>query len=677
MSDKKQSLFRRFNHRQTQSPATSAFRIALTYVVFGVLWILISDHVLALLVGTGQIYHDLQTVKGWFYVLITALILYFLIIETLGLYQESKNTLKETNEKLSEQLARTQLSEERYHLAVLGSTDSMWEYDHTTRRLFTDDRLLKSLGYSDEDAQVSTIEDWLKFVVTDQVQAVQESLANYFADPVPVVEITYPIYAHDGTIAWIHTRGYAQIDHGSIRKIGGSHTNITLQRHYEHSLFDMAYRDALTGLPNWNRFEQLFNERVAEDPEAQLILAYVDIDDFKNINDVYGFKNGDQLLIQIGEDLNLSLGHDRLVAKLGGDSFGILCRLDQIPNPIDVETSLLSVIHRTRLINNNPITVTASVGIVVYPRDGRSFLELMQLADETMYDSKRRGKNKVSFHDPITHQDRLDTLTILNQLRQSVVTGDFSLVFQPVIRMSNHQTTSIETLVRWQDTQGRSVSPARFIPLAEKHGLILGIERWIFRKAFAQLRLWLDEGMTLPISINLSGVGLSDAGFIDEILQMAKDLEIPQSAFRIEITETALIENHDAAMQHLEQFRKDGVKILLDDFGSGYSSLTYLTQLPMDVIKIDARFVRQLSESPKNQKILRSVVSLGHDLECKIIAEGVETEEEASMLHDIGIRYGQGYLYAYPMDAQALKAFLSSARTSDPSSTSHEPHRTV
>jgi diguanylate cyclase (GGDEF)-like protein len=662
MTDKKPSMTRRFDRRQTQSPAKSAFRITLTYVVFGVLWILISDHVLALMVGDGQLYHDLQTVKGWFYVVITALILYGLVIETLSLYQESKNTLKETNEKLLEQLAKTQLSEERYQLAVLGSTDSMWEYDHTTRHLFSDDRLLKSLGYSEDEAQVSTIEDWLKFVVTDHAEGVTESLARFFTDPVPVVEITYPIYAHDKTIAWIHTRGYAQIINGSIQKIAGSHTNITLQRHYEHNLYDMAYQDALTGLPNWNRFEQLFNERVAEDPEGQLILAYVDIDDFKNINDVYGFKAGDQLLIQIGEDLKQSFGHDRLVAKLGGDSFGILRSLDRIPNQSEVHANLLSIIHRTRLINNNPITVTASVGVVVYPRDGRSFLELMQLADETMYESKRRGKNKVSFHDPITHQDRLESLTILNQLRQSVVTGDFSLVFQPIIRMSDHQPTSIETLVRWQDTQGRSISPSKFIPLAEKHGLILGIERWIFRKAFAQLRHWLDEGMSLPISINLSGLGLTDANFIDEILQMAKDLQIPQSAFRIEITETALIENHDAAMQHLERFRKDGVKILLDDFGSGYSSLTYLTQLPMDVIKIDAKFVRQLSESPKNQKILRAVVSLGHELECKIIAEGIETVDEAAMLFDIGIRYGQGYLYAHPMDAQALKVFLETAR---------------
>ena len=666
MSDKKPSLFRRFDRRQTQSPAKSAFRITLTYVIFGVLWILISDHALALLVGEGQLYHDLQTVKGWFYVLLTAIILYGLVIETLGLYQESKNALRETNAKLSEQLTRAQLSEERYQLAVLGSTDSIWEYDHTTRHLFTDDRLLKSLGYSEEEAQVSTIDDWLKFVVEAHLEEVRGSLSRYFTDPVPVVEITYPIYAHDGTIAWIHTRGYAQIVDGAIRKIGGSHTNITLQRHYEHNLFDMAYQDALTGLPNWNRFEQLFNERVAEDPEGQLILAYVDIDDFKNINDVYGFKAGDQLLIRIGEDLKQSLGHDRLVAKLGGDSFGLLRRLDHIPSPHEVEANLLAIIHRTRLINNNPITVTASVGIVVYPRDGRSFLELMQLADETMYESKRRGKNKVSFHDPITHQDRLDTLTILNQLRQSVVTGDFSLVFQPVIRMSDHQPTSIETLVRWHDAQGRSVSPSRFIPLAEKHGLILGIERWIFRKAFTQLRAWLDEGLTLPISINLSGVGLTDAGFIDEILHMAKDFEIPQSAFRIEITETALIENHDAALQHLERFRKDGVKILLDDFGSGYSSLTYLTQLPMDVIKIDARFVRQLSNSPKNQKILRAMVSLGHELECKIIAEGVETEDEAAMLYDIGIRHGQGYLYAHPMNAQALNAFLKSTPTPNP-----------
>lgn len=660
MKRKDHPILRRLGQRQLSSPAKAALRITLTYVVFGVVWILVSDQVLEILVGNGQLYQDLQTVKGWFYVVVTALILYGLVVEALGLYRDSELSLQETNAKLTEQLTKTQLSEERYHLAVLGSTDSIWEYDHSTRRLFSDDRLLKSLGYSEEEAQVSTIEDWLKFIVKTHLPEVREALTKYFQNPDTVVEITYPMIAKDGSTAWIHTRGYAQIVEGTIRKIGGSHTNITLQKQYEQTLYAMAYQDPLTGLPNWNRFEQLFNELVSDDPEGLLVMAYVDIDDFKNINDVYGFKAGDQLLVQIAEDFKQVLGSDRLVAKLGGDSFGLLRRLDHIPTQQEVERTLLPIINRTRLIHNNTITVTASVGVVIYPRDGRSFLDLMQLADETMYESKRRGKNKVSFHDPIAHHERLNTLNLLNQLRRAIITGDFHLVYQPVIRLEDQQPTSIETLVRWEDAQGHSISPSKFIPLAEKHGLILGIERWIFRKAFTQLREWLDQGNTLPLSINLSGVGLTDEHFIDEILTMAQDLKIPTTAFRIEITETALIENHDQALHHLERLRRDGVKILLDDFGSGYSSLTYLTQLPMDVIKIDARFVRQLAESAKNQKILRAIVTLGNELQCKIIAEGVETPEEAAMLQAIGIRHVQGYLYAKPMVPLALLTWLSS-----------------
>ena len=671
MKRKERPILHGLGQRQLTSPAKAALRITLTYVLFGVVWILVSDQVLESLVGNGQLYQDLQTVKGWFYVAVTALILYGLVVETLGLYRDSQTTLKETNTRLLEQLTKTRLSEERYQLAVLGSTDSIWEYDHPSRRLFSDDRLLKSLGYSEEEAQVGTIDDWLKFVDPRHLISVREALVKYFQNPDPVVEITYPMIAKDGSIAWIHTRGYAQIVNGNIQKIGGSHTNVTLQKQYEETLYDMAYEDPLTKLPNWNRFEQLFNQRVSEDSEGILIMAYVDIDDFKNINDVYGFKAGDQLLIQIAEDLKSQLGIDRLVAKLGGDSFGLLRSMDHIPDQREVETTLLPIIHRTRLIHNTPITVTASVGVVVYPRDGRSFLDLMQLADETMYESKRRGKNKVSFHDPIAHQERLNTLNLINQLRLAIVTGDFHLVYQPVIRLEDHQPTSIETLVRWEDVHGHSVSPATFIPLAEKQGLILGIERWIFKKAFTQLRQWLDSGITLPLSINLSGVGLTDDHFIDEILTMAQELKVPTTAFRIEITETALIENHDQVLHHLERLRRDGVKILLDDFGSGYSSLTYLTQLPMDVIKIDARFVRQLADSPKNQKILRAVVTLGHELNCKIIAEGVETTEEAAMLNAIGIRYVQGYLFAKPMDPHVFSTWLTESL--EPESISHEP----
>lgn len=648
------SVLRRLDRRNVLSPIKSALRITLIYVLFGVLWILISDRALEILVGNGELYQDLQTVKGWFYVGLTGFMLYGLVIETLSLYRDSQVTLQTTNEKLSEQLAKTQASEERYQLAVLGSTDSIYEYDHATRRLFSDDRLLKALGYLDEETNVSSIDDWLRFIDPDHLEAVRTTLLNYFKHPRPIVEVTYPMRDKKGNLAWIHTRGYAQIVDGVIHKIGGSHTDITIQRRYEQSLFDMAYVDPLTRLPNWNRFEKLFDEWTTQDPDGMLILAYVDIDDFKNINDVYGFKLGDLLLVQIAQDLHQQLGHDRIVAKLGGDSFGILRRLDRILEPREVEQNLLGIINRTRLINGNPVTVTASVGIVVYPRDGKSFLELMQLADETMYDSKRRGRNKVSFHDPIAHQERLETLTLLNQLRQAVVTGDFELVYQPVIRLDDQQPTSVEALIRWNDVFGRSIPPSRFIPLAERHGLILSIERWIFKKAFGQLRQWLDDGWDLPLSINLSGVGLMDEHFIHEILDLANVHKIPSSAFRIEITETALIENHDQALKQLERIRQDGIKILLDDFGSGYSSLTYLTQLPIDVIKIDARFVRQLSESAKNQKILRAVVTLGHELDCKIIAEGVETVDEAAMLHDIGIRHAQGYLFAKPMSAQAL-----------------------
>ena len=668
MPSKPLSILRRLDRRHVLSPAKEALRITLTYALFGVLWILISDQVLKLMVGTGQLYQDLQTLKGWLYVTLTAIILYGLVVETLGLYRDSQQRLEHTNDQLSQQLSKTRTSEERYQLAVLGSTDSMWEYDHTTRRLFSDDRLLKALGYSEEETQISSIEDWLKFVDTNHLSEVRQTLTRYFNDPQPIVEVTYPMRAQDGSIAWIHTRGYAQIVNGVIQKIGGSHTDITIQRRYEQSLYDMAYCDPLTGLPNWNQFEKIFDAWISENPASTLIMAYVDIDDFKNINDVYGFKQGDQLLVQIADDLSRNLGHDRIVAKLGGDSFGILRRLDRIPDVAEVEKNLLGVINRTRLINGNPVTVTASVGVVVYPRDGQSFLDLMQLADETMYESKRRGKNKISFHNPTVHQERLETLTLLNQLRQSIVTGDFDLVFQPVIRLEDQHPTSVEALVRWNDAQGRPISPARFIPLAENHGLIIAIERWIFTKAFDQLRAWLDAGWALPLSINLSGVGLTDETFVHEILDMAKQRQIPAHAFRIEITETALIENHDQALTQMERLRQEGVKILLDDFGSGYSSLTYLTQLPMDVIKIDARFVRQLSESPKNQKILRAVVTLGHELGCKIIAEGVETDDEAAMLKELGIRHVQGYLFAKPMNAQRLfERYATPARDLDPS----------
>ncbi|MGB7595798.1 MAG: EAL domain-containing protein [Erysipelotrichaceae bacterium] len=636
---------RLFRLNKKLTPYRSAVRISLIYLIFGVLWIIISDRLLAFLVSDPEIYIQLSTVKGWIYVAITTAFLYVLVVSTLDLYVEAKRKVESVNEDLANQLAKTEASEQRFELAVKGSFDSIWEYDVTANQVIMSDPLLRNLGYTSQDFTIETLDDWIALIHPSDVDVFKQRIENFLTDPLENFEFSYRVFKKDGSIAWIRTHGSARIDEkGIITKIAGSHSDITLAHEYEEKLTHLAYFDTLTGLMNWHGFANLIELRINTQPDKPFSLLFLDIDDFKNINDVHGYQVGDRLLREISVELTKLIREPDVIANLGGDGFGFL--METIQN-----TELLAKIHTIyetfRVIHNLEgllLNVYASVGIAQYPKDSRNFAGLMQSADEAMYQAKSEGKNTFVFFSEELHAHRIKSIAMILDLRKAVENDELYLMYQPIYRMDDLEFSSIETLIRWNPTGKENIPPDVFIPLAETSGLIGKIELWVFEHAFMQVVAWRAEHKKrIPVAINLSSYGITNDVFVQHVVDLLTKYGIRDGEVEIEITETGLIESYDIAVKNLMILRANGVRILLDDFGKGYSSLTHLVKLPIDILKIDIGFTSRIHTSLEIDSVITTIVNLAHSINLEVIAEGIEHAYQVEFLRSINADFGQGY----------------------------------
>jgi len=649
-----------FAWRNNPKPHLSAIRIAFLYLIFGATWILTTDQLLELVFGNSSSNLFFQMVKGWVFVALTAIFIYALVIDTLDLYVKAQEKLKLANADLKVQLERTEASEQRYQLAVLGSSDSIWEYDAKNQTFFMDGRILRSLGYSEEESHISDMTQWLALVVKEDMDHLRHVLDEFTKSDGEVLEATYRIYRKDGEIAWIKSHGYSLKNaRGHVSKVAGSHTDITMNKVYEDQLTRLAYYDTQSGLLNWQGFGNLVDSQIQTEPDRPFALLYMDIDDFKDINDVHGYTIGNKLLKYLADDLLKIVTPPDIVAKLGGDGFGVMTFTDDPTQLKTLARRLLECFQTERKIDDQILSVSASLGITTYPNDDRSFKNLMQSADEAMYEAKRTGKNKHYFYTAETHQHRVDMISLTKDLRKAVDNHELTLVFQPIYRFSDRKVCALECLVRWRHKERGEIPPSVFIPIAENAGWINLVETAVFTQAFRQIQAWKAKGLPLvPIAINLSAHGVADDAFIHTIQSLRDAYGIKQGEFEIEVTESSLIRNYDAAIRNLRRLRETGVKILLDDFGQGYSSLTYLVNLPIDILKIDREFIRGIGTSDNNDAIVKTIVGLAHDMHLLVVAEGIETQEQALFLNEAGTDYAQGYLYHRPANSEIIGSLI-------------------
>lgn len=424
-----------------------------------------------------------------------------------------------------------------------------------------------------------------------------------------------------------------------------------------------AHHDVLTGLPNRALLRERLSNTIQRNQRRKSLryaLLFLDLDRFKVINDSLGHLQGDLLLCEVAKRLQQSVRTGDTVARLGGDEFCVL--LDDIDKTADIEhiaRRILTSVSAVYVLNGQNLYTTTSIGITTSLLGYKDADAVIRDADAAMYEAKAQGKARYCFFDQSLHQNALNRLKLENDLRNAVDNGEIIVYYQPIYDLRSQQIASFEALARWQHPHLGLISPATFIPLAEETGLINELGMRVLRDATAQVHRWREQGHpNLAVSVNLSGRQLTQRDFLAQIESILAASALPPQALKLEITESLLIQHFDMAQRFLQQLQTMEIQILLDDFGTGYSSLNYLHQFPLDTIKIDRTFLQQIASSEKSLQLLSGVRTLARNLGLTLVAEGIETSAQLKLLRELGVEFGQGYLFGAPMPADQASGLL-------------------
>jgi len=435
--------------------------------------------------------------------------------------------------------------------------------------------------------------------------------------------------------------------------------------HKEH-LVRLAHYDSLTALPNRVLFNGTLNKAIAAAARHQrkLAILFIDIDRFKNINDAFGHATGDRLLREIAHRLSTVLRADDILARLGGDEFIILLNdVGSTSLVSSVAEKLIQTCSQPVKIDGREFFVTASVGICVYPDDGNSLEGLQKNADMAMYRAKRSGGGTFQYFTQEMNTEAHEHAQLETALRKAIRNNEFALHFQPKLDVKQGTITGAEALIRWESPELGFVSPARFIPLAENSGLIMAIGEWTLREACRIIRKWQDDGYpSIKIAVNLSSKQFRHQDVPKLVKDILEETKLDPCWLELEITETAVMDDVDTAINTMKEISALGITIAMDDFGTGYTSISYLKRFPVSILKVDQSFVKEVPDHPDDCAIVTGIIALAHSLNMKVVAEGVETVEQMQFLADNDCDIVQGYYLGRPLPAEKFSEMLRSEK---------------
>jgi len=446
----------------------------------------------------------------------------------------------------------------------------------------------------------------------------------------------------------------------------------------QEQMHNLAYYDVVTGLPNRAQLNERMSRmlRNAERNESKFAVLFLDLDHFKQVNDTYGHDIGDELLQEVSERLtnvvrdsdSIARPHQRgydenrfTVARLGGDEFVVLLGdINRAEDAARVADRIAEFVGKPYHLANSKMNVTTTIGISVFPADGVDCETLLKNADIAMYHAKQSGRDGYQFYSSGIHERAMERFSLERDLRRAIESEALTLVYQPKISVSTGELDGIEALVRWNHPSRGSISPAEFIPLAEETGLILPLGRWVFREACQQIQAWINAGMIPTImSVNCSAIQFSRGDVEADISDALQVSGLDPHYLEIEITESLLIDDLDGGINRLNQLKAIGIQVSVDDFGTGFTSLSNLAKLPADRLKIDQSFVAELDSNSSSKAIVSSIITLGHNLDMQVVAEGVESDSQFNILSEVGCDEVQGYFISYPLSAEEFQAWVS------------------
>jgi diguanylate cyclase (GGDEF)-like protein/PAS domain S-box-containing protein len=567
--------------------------------------------------------------------------------EIVGIYDIIKDITQ--HKKAQKKLAET---DSKYKSLVESSLVGVYiiQNDHL---VYVNPRLCQMFGYEVDEFLTLTLSD---IIIPEDLSLVMNAIRNRSLQTQGNSSVTYKLRGikKDKSLITLELYG-SNLDYEGEIAVIGTVIDITERQKYEETIKHMAYHDHLTDLPNRLMFFEKLKERMAGvQSNNQLTILYVDLDRFKVINDTLGHEIGDRALIEMVNRIKTCMGNKDILARYGGDEFAILITQCNRNEGMEAATRIIQACSKPIQIDHYEVMVTASIGIATYSGGDETPDTLIKHADLAMYAAKKQGANQfVLFTEALIAQTKYVEKLELD-LRKALNANEFLIHYQPQINLETNRMIGMEALIRWNHPVEGMISPAKFIPIAEESGLIIPIGEWVLRQACQQMRNLQEEGWPpITVSVNISPNQFFQANLVERIKNILDETQLEATYLELEITESITMDV-ERAITTLNELRNLGVKISIDDFGTGYSSLNYLSKLPIDKLKIDQSFIRNLTDK-NGETIVKAIISMGQNLHLKVIAEGVEKEEHVGFLTQQGCNEAQGYLYSKPISISELK----------------------
>jgi diguanylate cyclase (GGDEF)-like protein/PAS domain S-box-containing protein len=568
------------------------------------------------------------------------------------------NTLLTT---IDEENLSLKASEERFRKLTALSPVGIFQVDPNQKLQYVNQRWRDIHGLPSE---LPDLQDWFEMINPKDMVVVQEAWNRMVYDQESIA-LEIRLVRRDNAHTWIHLMASALHDRdGVLLGYLGAISDISELKAAQIQMETLAFYDPLTGLAN----RRLFKNRLDKSVKAvmrsgkSMALMFLDMDQFKRVNDTLGHDAGDILLKEVANRLNNTVRENDTVSRIGGDEFTIL--LTDVKSTQDVRVvaeKILKVMAKPIRVKGQDIITSVSIGITLTPDDSTDINTLMKNADLAMYAAKEQGRNNFQFFSEEMNHSILEHLALEKEIKEAIQRNQFTLLFQPKVSLFDYRTTGVETLIRWEHPDKGLITPDNFIPVAEETGQIIDIGNWVLEQACRQISSLIRENVLsseAKVAVNLSAKQFADPLLAQRIRNVLEITRIPPRCLELEITESTLMEDVESAIKIMQEIKSTGVSIAIDDFGTGYSSLSYIKRFPIDVLKVDRSFVMDIPEDKNDMAITAAVIAMAHKLSLNVVAEGVETQEQLKYLRQNNCDEGQGYLFSRPLSLGQLHQFL-------------------